>query len=1045
MSWIFDTLEPSMLDRVETEVSRRLLNKVLDQNGVKEDDKELYYIADSLVLAILDKFEEPKDEYRSLCAQAFQVYRILPTPENPIQFAEDILQTACFGVLGDRIVDASQYIQEKGLPNLESINFGSWADRVKITIFEIWLRLIRKDGWHDLDKVQERIITLREYQNEYEEEFLNDVEDKKKRAYQLISLYHLSKIAELIGTYLTQGNIDGKYDIRQGIEAQFDRALQASINAFDPQLETLVKLLSKTADQLIDNSIWTVTRAVNSRVTKFVENLVSRANERPLFELLPPQRKTLREEKLLGSSYRSVVVNLPTSSGKTLIAQFRILQALNQFDQESGWVAYLVPTRALVNQITTRLRRDFSPIGISVEKVSPALEIDDQESHLLTDANEDTQFRVLVTTPEKLDLMLRNSWEEKIGRPLTLVVVDEAHNISNGPRGLRLELLLATINRECRYAQYLLLTPFIENAKEIAQWLDQENYKDIQLTFEWKPNDRAIILSKPNRGKKRGEYSLSLETIHTSKDTLSIPESINIFEGKLLDLTWSQINSNASNLAAVTTQYLKSRGPIIVLAQRPDWTWSLARNFKSTANHKKNIHSDVELVKDFIQAEYGTEFELLELLNYGVAVHHSGLSDEIKRLIEWLFESGKIDVLVATTTIAQGVNFPVTGVVLAHHQYPYAQDMPPADFWNLAGRAGRVDQGRVGIIALAATNEEKAKTLKKFVTRQVLSLNSMLVKMVNEALEDMNLKGLQQSHYLPEWSAFLQYLVHTYRQIGDKQNFALEVEEILRGTFGFKHLRAENRDNADKLVELVRKYAEDLSGRPLKLVDMTGFSLESVESALTSINQEKIDVETWDPKIFSTGDERLRKLMGILLRVPELRSNLEEVLGGETPEGNTLSRMIKDWVNGESIPEMAKKYYMKTGDDSEWTNALTKCSSRLFGKLTQTAAWGLSALQSMSVGDIENLSDEDRATLTNLPSYVYYGVNSKESILLRLLGVPRQAATQLSKEVEGDILKKPLPEIRQWFIESDNKPWVKALGESGETHFRVWKILEGIE
>lgn len=109
-----------------------------------------------------------------------------------------------------------------------------------------------------------------------------------------------------------------------------------------------------------------------------------------------------------------------------MIAQFRILQALNQFDQQQGWMAYLAPTKALVNQITRQLRSDFAPLKIGVEKVSPALEIDSVERDLLQDASTSTKFRVLVTTPEKLDLMLRQGWEAKISRPLTLVVVDEA-------------------------------------------------------------------------------------------------------------------------------------------------------------------------------------------------------------------------------------------------------------------------------------------------------------------------------------------------------------------------------------------------------------------------------------------------------------------------------------------------------------------------------------------------------------------------------------------------------------------------------------------
>jgi len=165
--------------------------------------------------------------------------------------------------------------------------------------------------------------------------------------------------------------------------------------------EALARLLARTARVLVDNSIWTVTRAVNSRVTKFVGSLISRDRKQPIFEMLPPQRRTLREEGLLGSGHRSVVVSLPT------------------------WVAYLAPTRALVNQIALRLRRDFAPLGSIVEKVSPALEIDGLEAGMLTDKDEARQFRILVTTPEKLDLMLRGGWEEKIA----LRTVPPAHAV----------------------------------------------------------------------------------------------------------------------------------------------------------------------------------------------------------------------------------------------------------------------------------------------------------------------------------------------------------------------------------------------------------------------------------------------------------------------------------------------------------------------------------------------------------------------------------------------------------------------------------------
>ncbi len=144
-------------------------------------------------------------------------------------------------------------------------------------------------------------------------------------AWELVTLYHLSKAAEVPAIYTTQGEVDGHFDIRQQLEAQFDRALVACGWAELVELEATTRLLARTATQLVENSIWTVTRSVDSQVSSFVENMVSREAARPVFEVLPPQRRALREAGLLGSSYRAVVVKLPTSSGKTFIAQFRIL------------------------------------------------------------------------------------------------------------------------------------------------------------------------------------------------------------------------------------------------------------------------------------------------------------------------------------------------------------------------------------------------------------------------------------------------------------------------------------------------------------------------------------------------------------------------------------------------------------------------------------------------------------------------------------------------------------------------------------------------
>jgi superfamily II DNA/RNA helicase len=1029
-----------------------LLDTALGLVREREEDSNLLFVAEALELAVIDLVdnESELDSLRQVSAEAFQLLRVLPRPESPLESAKTCLRLACLGVIGERGVDARRVLKEAPWPSLP-LDSDSWGERTLATILEVWLRIIRKDGWSDLDAVQAQVVALRQQQANYEAEYLGARQSTARTAaWELVALYHLSKAAELLAVFTTQGEIGGRFDARQQLEAQFDRSLTACCRAELVELDSMVRLLARTAQQLVDNCIWTVTRAVNSRVTRFVHHLVSRETSKPIFEMLPPQRRTLREAGLLGSGHRAVVVNLPTSSGKTFIAEFRILQALNQFDHEKGWVAYLAPTRALVNQVATRLRRDFAPLDINVEKVSPALEVDGLEATLLTDRQDATQFRVLVTTPEKLDLMLRGGWEETIGRPLTLLVVDEAHNLAQEGRGIKLELLLATINRECRYAQFLLLTPFIPNAAEIARWLAPDSNNDIELGIDWRPNDRAIVLSHPREGAGRGEFSLELETIHTSKQTLHIPESMPLTAVRPLGVSWSQAKGNASKLAAATAQVMKERGPVIVLARTIPDTWSLAANFKHPDNRPATVHADVQLVQRYLKREFGEGFALCELLEYGVGVHHSGLSDEAKALMEWLFESELISVLVSTTTIAQGVNFPVSGVVMAAHQYPGPppKDIPPEDFWNLAGRAGRVDHGSVGIVALAATDDQKAAKLREFVGHQVTSLNSTLIAMVQAAIATGAPLELHRLFHLPEWSAFLQYLAHTYRQIGDPQRFANEVEQVLRGTLGFQNLRRTRSEWANRLVASVQAYGERISGKPgLKLVDSTGFSWETVSITLRRLSEERITEDVWDAqRLFGRDGKNLQKLMGILLAVPELRENLVAATGGRGQDGDRLACMVRDWVNGASLPEMAQEYFAKTlrGEDVEPIKALTDCCKNVFGKLTQTASWGLAALQTMTFGDrFDQLAEADQQTLRNLPARVFYGVNTDEAIALRLLGVPRGAAQPLAQALRTG-RNLPLPQLRSQLAQTDARVWTRALGENGQDYFKVWKVLEGI-
>ena len=781
-----------------------------------------------------------------------------------------------------------------------------------------------------------------------------------------------------------------------------------------------------------------------------MKNLVDRGRgNRAIFDVLPPQRRTLAEKGLLGSSRRAVVVSLPTSSGKTLIAEFRILQALNQFQHDRGWVAYLAPTRTLVNQIARQLRRDFEPLKIVVEQVSPALEVDNIEADLLHLKDPAQQFRILVTTPEKLDLMLRQGWEAKIGRPLTLVVVDEAHNIQSVHRGLKLELLLATINNECQRAQFLLLTPFIDNAREVARWLGGQNSDDVSLVVDWQPNDRTIGIVQAERGEalnlRSYDYRLRMETVHTTRQTLVVDELLVLPKNADIASTYSQV-TNHSTLAAVTAQTLQTRGPVIVMHARPDWVWTLAERLRIESN-RRNPSQNVELVQEFLAIEFGSSFPLIDLMSFGVGVHHAGLSDDVRTLMEWLFETDELKFLVATTTIAQGVNFPVTGVVMASHQYPtstspYWVDMPPEDFWNIAGRAGRVSQGSLGLVALVANDQAEIDLLRDFIDKQSGDLNSALISLARNASDFLSDLGrIVYSH--PEWSTFVQYLAHSYRQMGQPERFADDIEQVLRGTFGFEKLRRQDSVLAQRLLAGIHGYTEYLQqpGQPLKLVDSTGFSLQSIRTVLAASGEIGLRGETWNAEsLFTQNNNDLKDMMGVLLRVPELRDNLKAVTGGRTPDGNKLALIIKDWVNGVSVPDIASQHFMGGREDVK--KAMTTCGQNLFGRLTQTAAWGLGALLSITGG---SLSEEQLRSLNNLPSRVYYGVNDDAAIALRLLGVPRGAATKLARSMR-DVVGEPLNKVRVHLHEMDDVGWRRALGQrEGKIYRKVWRVLEGLE
>ncbi|MDY6823973.1 MAG: DEAD/DEAH box helicase [Thermodesulfobacteriota bacterium] len=1036
--------------------------ELLDRVSMAYEMAAIEGLNDFLNLTSTD--EGRREQCASGAYRAFEIRRLFKLPDTDEQRIFHILHLSSLAYCGERWIDLRRWYNENtNIFQVPSIANAPWDGRLLNRLFECWVRLFRKKRWDDLDRIREIIAGLREDQKQYEAGVLNESSNAENRsmALRLICLYHWAKATEIQAQYMLQGEPPGIVPL---LNKHFESAIEAAAASADSQLEILLRWLQVAGRQMIADSIWWVARRINSRVTKFINEVTK---QQALFELLPPQRAAIQEQGLLDQAATAIVVDMPTSGGKTLLAQFRILQALNQFDQDEsgkGWVAYVAPTKALTAQITRRLRRDFEPIGVKVEQLTGAIEIDVFEEDLLSQTEKADAFDVLVATPEKLQLIIRN---KKVPRPLALVVMDEAQNIEDETRGLRIELLLATIKGECSTANFLLLMPFVENSDVLARWLAQDINAGRPISFgttPWKPNDRIVGMFKAEADDSiNAGWHLKYETLTTTPKTIHLSGKHTVGGVKPLKVPKSKVLKKGKQdgmtlQTAAMARIMSDRGTSIAVANNIDWVWNMARKTCETMQPFNPLPDEIQLVQNFLRAEISANFELIGMLSYGVGVHHSGLSDEVRALMEWLAEEGKLRVLCATTTIAQGINFPVSSVFLASNKYPYGKEMSPREFWNLAGRAGRMNQDSVGVVGLAAGNDPDE--IKKYVSKATGELLSQLVTLI-DAFEDSKKKlekkfkreltDLDFVVAAEQWEDFRCYVAHLWNEKKNLDAVLSGTEQMLRNTLGYGWLesRPGQKQKAEKLLEVTKKYAHTLSENAghASLADMTGFSPEGIGRALDGINslENKLKADDWKPDSLFGGQSGMADLYGVMLRIPQLKGNLEKITNRGL-EHNQIADITKAWVNGRSIEEIARDYF-KGGRDQ--TKALTAACNAIYKTLVNNGTWGMSALSRLSGIDFDRLSAPEKRQINMVPAMIYHGVQSEEGVLLRMNSVPRSIAESLGSVMKNTVTNEIYTvQDARWFLkQSDASAWEKAIPQtsslSGEGYRRIWKILSG--
>lgn len=943
---------------------------------------------------------------------------------------EDLLFFSTAGLLAEKPVEVRAMLKSESAEiAFEQSGVEDWSSRVKRNITASVLFLIRQDNHQDIRRSKELIDNLAKDQKELEEKWLSKNElDDKRRAVELLALYHLARAVSRVAEFLLMGSVetDGRVDKNVGPELR--RLLSKAEEYFsvfgglDAQL--WLESIAITVWKVRSNSIWSSSRGISDRIDRLLDELVEDGRPDPIFSLLPSQREALRDS-FLDPTQVAVVLQMPTSSGKTLLAKFSILQAFEAYSRNAR-VVYVVPTRALATQTQRTLSEDLGPLGVQVTSASGAFEEDPYELEILSEND-----GVVVATPEKIDLLLRSQpeWFEIV----RLIVVDEAHLLNDGERGARLELLLANIRRESPHSKLLLLTPFIDNASDIASWLGDDRGASIKVS--WRPS--RLLLGIADISGRGSDRSLTINWaephgVYTDSFETETPT----------DVSYRDVDTARKKLVYLNSKFQEFGTVLGLFTSGKKEAEEAAREVADGRSEVKSRTPEMRVAIALAEDEYGEDSPLASCLRKGVAFHHSSLSSTLRYLIEDQVRAKSIEFISATTTLAQGMNFPVATVLIHSVHKPYGKgDLTPAEFWNIAGRAGRVGMTDKGLIVFV--NKKHKNKFRKYKSDLNQKITSSLVGIIKkiDRIDQIEVSYKEHEAIRP----FIQYLAHIAAKETPRKALAM-LEELIQGSLASRQIASSVERK--KAQSLASRYLKSISGKNigyLRAADQTGLGSFSFDELFKNIKRDRLLSE--GPKaVRSNGEAGMKHLIDAIQWLPELSIGLGL---GKTGPMNTeaVARVVQGWMDGKSVSDLSDEFPANTKDDR-----IRKAARYLYSDVSQTISWGVHAyLKSWKfVGQKTKPQPEDEM----LGSYVQHGVNSPEAAVASLLGVPRQFATsfgEVYRTKHGRLKKGEASKLKRFVEEADLNRWIdvtmkSSLSEkvSASDIRKVWRAMKGV-
>ncbi|XP_062345891.1 activating signal cointegrator 1 complex subunit 3 [Cinclus cinclus] len=431
----------------------------------------------------------------------------------------------------------------------------------------------------------------------------------------------------------------------------------------------------------------------------------------------------------------NVLLGAPTGSGKTVAAELAIFRVFNKYPTSKA--VYIAPLKALVRE-----RIEDWKVRIEEKLGKKVVEL---TGDVTPDMRAIAQADLIVTTPEKWDGVSRSWQNRSYVQKVAILIIDEIHLLGD-ERGPVLEVIVSRTNFISSHTEKPVrvvgLSTALANARDLADWL---NINQMGL-FNFRPSVRPVPLEVHIQG----------------------------FPGQHYCPRMASMNKPAF-------QAIRSHSPakpvlIFVSSRRQTRLTALDLiAFLATEDDPKQwLKMDEREMNDIIVTVRDSNLKLT--LAFGIGMHHAGLHERDRKTVEELFVNCKIQVLIATSTLAWGVNFPAHLVIVKGTEYYDGKtrryvDYPITDVLQMMGRAGRPqfdDQGKAVILV----HDIKKDFYKKFLYEPFpveSSLLEVLADHLNAEIAAGTITSKQDAMDYITWTYFFRRLIMnpTYYNLDD--------------------------------------------------------------------------------------------------------------------------------------------------------------------------------------------------------------------------------------------------------------------------------------